>query len=181
MTLRNFSTWLSAGAIVVTGVTILMVQPALSQNAAPATNREKLRAEVIKLRTETEMLRFDYELARERVLEQLKMARSMMLGGQLIGAVSRFQVSINEAQAEAGSLPPGRPLNQARKQAVEEENKKAELAAEQANRKAEAELAKQEATFIADEKKELIRLYTLLAQKQMDLEDAQKRYAEGGR
>ncbi|APW64025.1 hypothetical protein [Paludisphaera borealis] len=181
MRMRHLAAWFSGAALLGTGATLLWAQPPQPQRAAPAqAERDKLRAEVIKLRTESEMLRFDYELARDGVLEELKMGRSMKMAGQLMGAFGGLQAAINEPQAEPPGLAPGQVPEPDQGKAAEaakaakQEEKKAALE----NSKAAEEMAKQEAAFIAEQKKDLGRRFTLLTEKRLELEDAERNYHE---
>ncbi|MDR3622377.1 MAG: hypothetical protein P4L85_23710 [Paludisphaera borealis] len=178
MRMRHLAAWFSGAALLGTGATLLWAQPPQPPRAAPArAERDKLRAEVIKLRTESEMLRFDYELARDNILEELKMA------GQLMGAFGGLQVAINEPQAEPPGLAPGQLPEADQGKAAEaakaakQEEKKAALE----NSKAAEEMAKQEAAFIAEQKKDLTRRFTLLTEKRLELEDAERSYHESPR
>ncbi|SIO29851.1 hypothetical protein SAMN05444166_3592 [Singulisphaera sp. GP187] len=188
MKFRHLAVWFSGVALLGTGATFLWAQPPQSQRVAPArTERDKLRAEIVELRTESEMLRFDYELARDGVLEELKISRSMKMAGQVMGAVGDLQVTINESQVEPSGLAPGQGSEQDRKKATEaakaakQEKRKAAQAAALENRKAVEEMAKEEAAFIAEQKKDLTRRFALLAEKRLDLEDAERRYRENSR
>jgi hypothetical protein len=155
---RQIAAW-SVG-VAVLGTTILFAQ-------SPRQDRpDKLRAEVVRLRTEAEMLRFDYELAHDRLLEDLKTARGLRTMGGLIGLGASLQAAMNDASTGAAPRPKSEPE---RRQEAE-----AAKAAELEEKKAEAA----EATFIAEQKKELARRFALLAQKQLDLEDAERKYRE---
>ncbi|WP_237722420.1 hypothetical protein [Singulisphaera acidiphila] len=184
MKLRHLAAWFSGVALLGTGATFLGAQPPQPQRVAPArTERDKLRAEIVELRTESEMLRFDYELARDIVLEERKMSRSMKMAGQLMGAVGDLQVTINESQVEQPGLAPEQDRKKATEiaKAAEQEKRKAAQAAALENRKAVEEMAKEEAAFIAEQKKDLTRRFALLAEKRLDLEDAERRYRENSR
>jgi hypothetical protein len=174
MKLRHLAAWISGVALVGTGATLLCAQSPQPPREGPVRiGRDKLRAEVIKLRTEVEMLRFDYELARDGLLEELKIERGLKMAGGMIAFGTSIQAAINqEAGAEPPRVAPRRETEQDRKKAAE-----AAKAAEREEKKAEA----QEAAIIAERKKELARLFALLAEKRLDLEDAERNYRENPR
>jgi hypothetical protein len=164
--LRHLAAWFSGVALLGTGATLLWAQPPQPQPSREGPvriDREKLRAEVIRLRTEVEMLRFDYDLARNTLLEDVKTEKALWMAGGLIGAVSEIQAAIIE--------PGAKPPVAAPRQETEQDRKKAAEAA-----KAEAQFEKKLAEAIADRKKELARKFALLAAKQLDLEDAERNY-----
>ena len=170
MKLRQLAAWFTGVALLGTGATLLCAQPSQpAGEARPRIDRGKLRAQVIELRTEVEMLRFDYELARDGLLEEVKIERGLKMAGGLIGSFSAIQVAINKDAAQ----PPGG----ARRQETEQDRKKATeaaKAAEQEEKKNEAELT----AVIAERKKELARKFKLLSEKRLDLEDAEQKYRE---
>lgn len=231
MKLRHLAAWFAGVALLGTGATLLLAQTPPPPRGGPApaldlpapvvgrAERGKLRAQIIKLRTETEILRFEYEFARDSLLEDVKMHRSMQMAGQFMGAVGGMQAALIAAQAEpepagaprpapgpalrlpqekpspAGAPRPDEivpaPANEQPVQAALEaakavkaaaaEEKKAVQAAKAAaleNKKAAEDMSKQEEMFIAEGKKELARLYALLAEKELDLEDAERLYNE---
>jgi hypothetical protein len=173
MKLRPLVAWCSGVALLVTGATLLCAQPPQPQREVPnRIDRGKLRAEIVKLRTEVEMLRFDYELARDGVLEELKLGRSLKMAGGMMGLGLAMQSAINGATTNpAGAAP---------RKASEEDRKKAAEAA-RAEEQEEKKLAAEEAAFIAEQKKELTRRFALLAEKRLDLEDAERNYRENPR
>ena len=118
------------------------------------------------------MLRFDYELERDKLLEELKISRGIKMAGEFMGVAGQIQVAINEA----GQQPPGA----APRQESEQERKKAAEAAK-AEAEQEKEQAAAEAAEIAERKKELARRFALLSEKRLDLEDAERSYRESPR
>ncbi len=167
MNSRHLAAWCSGVALVVIGTTFLSAQP---PREAPARNgRDNLRAEIVKLRTEVEMLRFDYELVRDRLLEDLKLERGLKMAGGMIQVGTAIQSAINQASANAPPEAPRQPTREDKRKAAE-----AQKAAEEAEKKEAAE----EAAAIAERKKELIRLFTLLSEKRLDLEDAERSYRD---
>ena len=166
MKLRHLAAWFSGVALLGTGATLLCAQPQQSPRDGPVrTDREKLRAKVIKLRTEVEMLRFDYELARDGVLEEVKLYRSLNMAAGLMSSVSVIQ----QAVATPPGPAPRQKSAQDRKEAAE-----ADKAALQAEKKNAAELA----AFVAEQKKELTRQFALLAETRLHLADAERSYRE---
>jgi hypothetical protein len=165
--------WLSGAALLGTGATILCAQPPQPRREAPSgARRDELRAEVVKLQTEVEMLRLDYELARDELLEDLKLRRGLKMAGGMIQLGAAIQSAVNEATAQpAGAAPRPEPERDP-KQAAE-----AEKAAAEEERKE----ATEQAAFIGERKKELARLFESLARRRLDLEDAERRYREGPR
>jgi hypothetical protein len=161
MRFRHLAVWFLGMALF--GTTLLRAQPPRQDRPA------QLRAEVVRLRTEAEMLRFDYELARDRLLEELKMGRGLRTMGGLIGLGASLQSAMNDASS---GVAPRKLSEQERKKAAE-----ATKVAEQEEKKAEV----QEASFLAEQKKELSRLFALLAEKRLDLEDAERKYRETAR
>jgi hypothetical protein len=166
MKLRHLAAWFSGMALLGTGATFLGAQTPQPLREGPGPARidpGKLRAEVIKLRTEVETLRFDYDLARNTLLEDVKTEKALWMAGGLMGAVSEIQAAIIEPGAKHPAAAP--------RQATEQDRKKEAEAA-----KAEEQFEKKLAEAIADRKKELARKYALLAAKQLDLEDAERNY-----
>jgi hypothetical protein len=167
---RHLAAWFSGVALLGTGATVLWGQPPQAPREVPArTQRDQIRAEVVRLRTEVEMLRFDYELKRDGFLEELKISRGLRMGGQLFSAVGAIQSAINRAGEDQPGEAAKRESEQDRKKAAEEAK-----AAEQEEKKEAAA----EAAAIAEAKKELARLYSLLAEKRLELEDAERLYRE---
>lgn len=110
------------------------------------------------------MLQIDYELARESLLEELKIARGLKLAGGLF----QFGAAIQDAVNDSGEKPPGvAPTPEALRQSAE-----AAKAAEQEDKKATAE----QAAYVAERKKELASLFTALSEKRLDFEDAERAY-----
>jgi len=151
---RHLAACLAALSLFGTAATLLRADP-------PRADRTTLRAEVVRLRTEVEMLRLDYEIARGDLLEDLKLRHSLKTAGGLISFGSALQSALNQA----GEEPAPRPE-------TDQDRKQAAAAAEREEKKDAAE----EASFIAGRKKELARLFSLLAAKQLDLEDAERLY-----
>jgi len=165
MELRRISAWIVGAALIASGATLLRAQPAAQPAEAPVpSNRGALRARIIKLRTETEMLRLDYELARESLLEELKIVRGLKLAGGLFQLGAAVQDAVNESGEKAPGVA---PTPETRKQSAE-----AAKAAELEEKKAAAE----QAAYVAESKKELARLFTSLSEKRLDLEDAERAY-----
>lgn len=155
---RRLTACLAALALFGTAATLLRADP-------PRADRTRLRAEVVRLRTEVEMLRFDYELARDALLEDLKLRRGLKMAGGMISFGSALQSALNEAGQEPAAPRPE----------TDHDRKKAADAAKAAEREEKKDAA-EEASFIAGRKKELARLFSLLAAKQLDLEDAERLY-----
>jgi hypothetical protein len=137
---------------------LALLGPAYAQAQAPAganhAEHAKLRAEVIRLRTEVEMLQLDYDLARADLIEDLKLIKGMAMAGDLMSAFggARNQAPAGDAKARDA---------EAKKEREDEK---------------EREAAK--ASFVAERKKELARLAASLASKRLDLEDAERQYRE---
>jgi hypothetical protein len=91
-----------------------------------------------------------------------------MTGG-MMGAMSAMQTAINEVGTSPPAGAPPWPSEPARKKAADEAK-----AAQQEEKKEAA----QEAAYVAEQKKELARLFTLLAGRRLDLEDAELKYRE---
>jgi hypothetical protein len=162
--------WLSGAALLGTGATILCAQPPQPRREAPTgVRRDELGAEVVKLQTEVEMLRLDYELARDGLLEDLKLRRGLKLAGGMMQVGAAIQSAINDATAQPPGAAPRREPEPDPKKAAE-----AEKAAEEEERKEAAE----EAAFIGERKKELARRFESLARRRLDLEGAERRYRE---
>lgn len=171
MNLRYFVACFSAIALLGAGAMLLRAQPPQSgPKGSTPINRDKLRAQIIQLRTETEMLRLDYELARDGLVDAVKTRRGLKLAGGLIGFGTAIQNAMNQAAAPQpnGAAPQPRPEPDSKKEA------ESAKAAEDEEKKDAAE----EAAFIAERKKELSRLFSSLAEKSLDLEDAERRYRE---
>jgi hypothetical protein len=136
-------------------------------DAQPPDNvREaRLRLKVVELQTEVQMLHFDYELRREAVLEELKMVRGMRMMGGVMSFAAEFNAAVENAEADGPGVPQ-----------PEDSELDPKQAAEQA--KAAKEQEEQEATFLAEQKKELVRLFALVAEKRLDLEEAERKYRE---
>jgi len=177
MKFRHLATAISLSglALLGAGASLLRAQAPQPQQApqqqaprqvGPRPERTRLRAEVVRLRTEVEMARFDYELAREVLLEELKISRGLKLAGGIMGAFDKLESATNQAQAAPGQEPPPRPADQERKKVAE--------AAEIEEKKEAA----QEAAAIAEAKKELTRLFHVLEEKRLDLDDAEYRYRD---
>ncbi len=173
MKFRHFAAWFSAVALLGAGVTMIRAQPPQQPREGPArVDRAKLRADITKLRTEVEMLRFDYELARNGLLDDVKTEKALKMAGGLMQFGMAFQSAVNDAGAAPPGASPRQKSEQDRKKAAEEAIK-----AEQEEKREAAE----EAAAIAERKKELARLFTLLSEKRLDLEDAERTYRETSR
>jgi hypothetical protein len=204
MKFRHLAAWFSIVVLLGASATLLRAQ-APRADPAPA-DRTKLRAEIVKLRTEVEMLQFDYELARVGLMDDVKMEKGLKMAGSMLGAVSAMQVAMIDAQNDANAPPPPTelqddvfprgapapdvvrpapssppPVRPAQPQPSAKDRKQAEAEAKKAQeeeeKKQEAELAK----AVAERKKELERIFTALSAKRLDLEDAERSYREGGR
>jgi hypothetical protein len=170
---RHLAVWLSGAALLGTGATILCAQPPqLRREAPPGIGRDEIRAEVVRLQTDVEMLRLDYELARDGLLEDLKLRRGLKMAGGMMQFGSAIQSAINAATTQPPGAAPRREPELDPKKAAE-----AEKAAAAEERKEAAE----EAAFIGERKKELARLFALLARRRLDLEDAERHYRESPR
>jgi hypothetical protein len=168
----HLAVWLSGAALFGTGATILWAQPPQTRREAPTgIGRDELRAEVVKLQTDVEMLRLDYQFARDGLLEDLKLRRGLKMAGGMMQLGTAIQSAINEATAQPPGAIPRREPGPDPKMAAEAEKAAAE--AEKA--------AAEEAAFIAERKKELVRLFASLARRKLDLEDAERRYRESSR
>jgi hypothetical protein len=169
MTLRNLAVCLAGAALIGIGATFLFAQPPQGAPAARVVaGRDTLRAGIVKLQTEVEMLRLDYELAREGLLEDLKLRRGLRMAGGVMQLGFAIQSAVNDATAQTPGSAPKRDPEQDRKQAAEAKQEEKKEAAD-------------DAAFIGERKKELARLFTLLSQRQLDLEDAERTYREGRR
>jgi hypothetical protein len=89
------------------------------------------------------------------------------MAGGMMGAMSAMQTAINQAGANPPDPVAPRKTEADRKKAAEEAK-----AADQEEKKEAA----QEAAYLAEAKKELNRLYSQLAAKRLDLEDAERKY-----
>jgi hypothetical protein len=166
--------------------------------------RLKLRAEAVKLRAECEMLRIEYEIARDGVLEQLKAERAVAIG--LVTAGSLASVTITDAQPRPLRVPrPDRPLKDGEPVVIvapvpegaapsapprpkpeelaaaaqaEAAQAKAEKEAREANKKSFAELEKDLQEMFAENRADLTRRYSKWAEKNLDLEVAERAYRE---
>lgn len=163
MIIRRLTTWLFGFALLVTGVALAFAQQAQPpRERSTRADREKLRAQIVKLRTEVEMARFDYDYARDDLLEGLKTVKGLKMGFQMLGSVRVVEGSAATEEAKKRSA------------ADRKKERKEEQAAEEEEKKDRAEMAE----VIAKHKPELIRLFTLLSEKRMDLEDAERQYRE---
>ena len=96
MKLRKLAAWICGLAAFGAGVTILWAGPQSARETGQLGSKgASCAAEIIKLRTEVEMLRFDYELQRDGVLEELKIERGLRMAGGMIGLGVSLQNAIN--------------------------------------------------------------------------------------
>jgi hypothetical protein len=168
MTMRHCAAWFSGVALLATTATLLWAQPPQpAREGAVRGDRAKLRADVVRLRTEVEMLQFDYDVARFLLFEELKFERGLKMAGGFLQLGSAIQSAANEA----GAQPPG----EAPRQVPAEDRKKSAEAARAAELQEKKEAA-EEAAALAKRKKELARVFTALAEKRLDLEDAERNY-----
>jgi hypothetical protein len=168
MNRRRCGWCLTAIALLGAGATLLRAQqtPRPAGPTAPADS-SGLRAAIIELRVEVEMLQFDFDLARNDLLEDVKTRKSLRMAGAMMQLGGAIQSAINEAAADPPARPPRAKTEAERKKEVKEAKE-----AEQEQKRDEAE----QAAFIAERKKELARLATALASKRLDLEDAERKY-----
>jgi hypothetical protein len=165
MKVRHLAAWFSTVALLGTGAAFIHAQPPQPpREAPPRLDRARLRDQVIKLRAEVEMLRFDYDVTREALLDDLKTRRALQLAGGMIQLGASIQNAIVESQENPPRDAPRQP--------------DAKKSAEDAKAVAEAgkKDAAEEAAFIAERKQELSLGAAALAAKQMDLEDAERSY-----
>jgi hypothetical protein len=168
MKLRHLAATTCAMALIGTGASFLLAQTPPSPQPGPGRPAQaRLRAEVIRFRTEVEMLRFDYELARDVLLEDLKTRRSL----QMLGPMMQLGGAIQSAINAAGTNPPDEAPKKKSKEDLKKEAEEAKKA-EEVQKKEEAE----EAAFIVERKKKLASIFASLAEKRLDLEDAERRY-----
>lgn len=162
MKLRHLASWFSGAALLGMGATLLFAQaPQPPREGAARIDRARLRKEIIKLRTEVEMLRLDYEFAHEGLSDELKVARGLKLAEGMFGA---FPV-VSGPRPRPGAEAPRQEAEQDRKKSAEEAK-----AAELAEKAVEA--------AISEEKKKLGQIFALLSEKRLDLEDAEQSYRE---
>lgn len=180
MKLRHLAAWFSGVVLLGTGATLLRAQPASGPREPRARNdRGELRAEIVRLRTEVEMLRFDDDLARDGLLEDVKAEKSLKMAGQMIGFGFALNNAINNAIDESIERPPvvteKPPVISPRPKSEQDWKREAEAA------KAEEQEEKKLAATIPERKKELARRFTLLSEKRLDLEDAERDCRETSR
>ena len=155
-------------SIVLLGLGAKLIQaqaPQPAQLNAANPDLSKLRADIVKLRTEVEMLQFDYDFERMILFEEVKFVRGMKMAGPLISAVSRATVTRSDE--------PAKPPTEL------EKNKAAEKAKAEEIQEKKEEAA--EAAAIKERKKELARIFGMLSEKRLDLEDAERTYRESVR
>jgi hypothetical protein len=170
MPLRHVAACFCAVTLLAGGALLLRAQPSqASRENAPGIGRDKLRAQVIKLRTEVEALRLDYQIARDGLLEDIKLQKQLKLSGELMGGF--LSLGFGAPAEKSGRFNP--------QQKTEEDRKKEAEAAKQTEEA--KKYAVQEAAAIAERENDLSRRFGLLAAKQMDLEDAERSYREQSR
>jgi hypothetical protein len=113
--------------------------------------RPKLRAAVVKLRTEVEMLGLDQEIDRANLMEDLK----IMKGFEMLSGMAWI---VNATRQPA--RPPA-SAGDAEKQATEARKE-----------------AEEKAKYVAEKKAALARRAAVLAEKRLDLEDLERQYRE---
>ena len=118
------------------------------------------------------MLQLDYDLARADLMEDMKLRKGLKMAGGLLQLGASIQNSINEAGEKPPGEAPREESQQARKKAAEDAKKAEQM---------EKQDAAEEAAFIAERKKELARRMAALAERQLDLEDAERTYRETSR
>jgi hypothetical protein len=185
MKLRYLTACVSGMAVFATGASLLWAQQAQdpARQSPNRTERQKLRAEVIKLRTEVEMLRFDYDLARDGALEEIKLARGLKTAGGIMASVTTLQAALIAAGSQEPGAPPlaktgdrALPVPPPPQETEQDRNKAAEAA--KAAEIEEKKEAAEEAALVAKVKEILSQRYTQLSEKQLDLEDAERKYRE---
>jgi len=120
-------------------------------------NRAKLRAEVIRLRTEVETLQLDYDIERANIVDDVKTMRSMeMMSGLMVMGNLLNRAATSTPDAPQSPTP-------AEVKATEESAKKAE---------------EEKVAYIAEKKKKFALLAAALVEKKLDLEDVEARYRE---
>ncbi len=207
MKIRHLAAWLSVVVLLGASATLIRAQ---GPGAKPATaERARLRETIVKLRTEVEMLQFDYDLARVGLMDDVKMEKGLKMAGSMMGAVGAMQVAMNDARNQAyapepvepgnalppQALPPGvpgepvvvRPAPSSpppppvRPQPSAKDRQQAEAKAKKDQEEAEKKEEAEMAKAVAERKKELERIYASLSAKRLDLEDAERSYREGAR
>lgn len=125
--------------------------------------QSKLRDRLIELRVEIELLRFDYELARDDSLENLKIQKGFNMMGCVMEAFARGPQESKE--------------DREKNRTDEEKEADAKANSENEERQKEAEKFTEERnSYILQIKKELGRRFTLLSEKRLELEDAERTY-----
>ena len=171
------------------------------------SKRAKLRADVIRLRTEVDALQLDYDIARSDFIDDLKLMKSMEMASGLM-AVGNFINQATHAEPDStpgdpdlqaapiayaplnpAEAPTMRPMSAAEVQAKEKakkaqakekaEKQRAEMKAQQ---KAQAEYDKkaeaEKKKFIAEKKKKVAQRAASLIEKKLELEDAEMQYRQ---
>jgi hypothetical protein len=174
MKLRHLAAWIFGAALIGMGATFLRAQQLQApREGAALVGRDKLRADIIKLRTEVERLDFDYQIAREFLrgdvsslaqhyaelrLDKIKVFE--VVGGLDWSITIKDGTDSKPAEGDAQQTP-----DLERKTAPEEST-------------APVLDLSGEAAVIAAMKKELARHFAILAEKRLDLDDAERRYRE---
>jgi hypothetical protein len=154
MTWRHRTAWAVGAVLIGMGATILWAQP--PREDAARGDRARLRASIVRLRTEAEMLRLDYEAARDGVLEELKLERGLRMAGSAMGIGLAIESAVSggdEAKAARAEAAKARVTEYAKAQG-------------------------DDAAFLAERKTKLAPLFARLAETRLDLEDAERAYRE---
>jgi hypothetical protein len=141
-------------------------EPQAPPQAAKPSDRTRLRAEVVRLRAEVEMLGLDLEIERADLLEDLKSRKGLEMLGGMMSLGNAVQSGTNRAAANRRQAPP--------RAVAEEKAARAEM--EWAQKKADEEKAK----LLSKRKQTIARLAATLAERRLDLDDAERQYRAPG-
>jgi hypothetical protein len=160
MRMRIIAAWVGSLALLGPGLaTIARAQePADPLADARRAERPKLRAAIVRLRAEVEMLQLDQDIDRSALFDDLKMMQGLEM---MSGMVSMGNALSSATRGNAPAARPPAPAGEVEKQAAEARKE-----------------AEEKAKYLAKKKAALALRAALLAEKRLDLEDMERQYRE---
>jgi hypothetical protein len=171
-------------AAVVLGLGIVGITLAQQNGEQPkdqVSGKAKLRAEVVKLRVEIELLQLDHDADRDNLLARMKnMKQAEFMGSSQPGVVGMMGLEMLEMRTLMGDAEAGRAVEEAQKEIARavEKGEDTGVIGQKAMEKVVKKQAEGIRGYIDRKRKDYARQAAELAEKQLELAEVEKRYKE---